>query len=126
MTCSKPTTLWFGKYKGVQIEKMPISYLAWVWGSFTRERRTVEPDLRRRGCNDADFVRIASRFPCLGAHPRKMVAPEPPPKRRSTKRRRRAERRRQRHIAVVAKVKEGFRITGESFDPSACDGSCPF
>lgn len=123
MTVAQPTTLWFGKYKGVPIEKIPISYLAWVWGSFTGQRQNVEPDLRRRGCSDADFVRIASRF---GAHPRKMVAPEPPPKRRNTKRRRQKERRRQRHIAVVARVKEGVRITGENFDPSACDGSCPF
>ena len=46
-------------------------------------------------------------------------------KKRKQKKQRR-ERRRQKQIAKVARLKEGVKIVGENFDPSASNGSCPF
>lgn len=39
---------------------------------------------------------------------------------------RRKERRHQEQIARVAQMRQGIWIVGENFDPSACDGTCPF
>lgn len=230
---NKHKCLYFGQYRGVPLNKVPVEYLAYVYGSYKEPRKVVEPELRRRGAVDNDLTLIRKRFPFLGKRPEKQTArkwqptassrqrptkpalrrrsgasplstspnrtPAPPSTDRDlpsirtstlklmygesngsdraveeelrnrglntrelteiershhqrkwreqatkahkvARRRqksihiaknirhgqRRKERRRQEQIARVARLKEGVVITGENFDPSASDGSCPF
>lgn len=233
---NKHKCLFFGEYKGVPLNKVPLPYLARIYASFEAPRKVVESELRRRGAVDNDLTLMRKRYPFLGKRPEKQTAkkwpPAPPavssgqrPAKRASRRRsgaspssdspnrtpapprtdrdlpsirtstlkrmygesngsdkaveeelrtrgyntreltdlershserkwreqsknahklarkrkkgvrnasnrrhsqRRKERRRQEQIALVARLKEGVVITGENFDPSACDGSCPF
>jgi hypothetical protein len=228
---SKQKCLFFGEYKGVPLNKVPLGYLARTYASFEEPRKVIEPELRRRGASDNDLELIRKRYPFLGKRPEKQTAKKWPPavssgqrparrasrrpsgassssphlghppalpdrdlpsirtsklkrmycesngsdkaveeelrnrglnsreltdlershseqkwreqskkahkvarKRKRTvriaknirHRQRREERRRQEQIARVARLKKGVVITGENFDPSASDGSCPF
>ena len=231
---NKQKCLHFGQYKGVPLNKVPLGHLAWVYGSFMKPRKVVEPELRRRGMGDHDLPLVRKKFPFIAKSPEKQTAKKCPPtvfsrqrpasppnagrlswaspsaanrshppalpctdrqlpsvrtstlkqiygesngtdkavdeelrnrgfntrelteiqwsynqrrwreqakkahkvarRRRQAvsnaknrrHRKRRKERRRQEQLARVARLKEGVVITGENFDPSASDGSCPF
>lgn len=129
--------LYFGQYNRVPLNKVPLWYLAWVYGSFTQLRKVVEPDLRRRGLGDHDLKLVRKRYPVRGKRPTKQTADKCSPTNQAVSSGRRHKESSSSapsttrptlpaHIARDARLKEGVVITGENFDPSACDGSCPF
>ena len=96
--------------------------------------KAVEEELRTRGYNTRELNEIER------SHSERKWREQSKKARKFTRKRKqsvciasnirhsqpRKERRRQEQIARVARLKEGVVITGENFDPSASDGSCPF
>ena len=96
--------------------------------------KAVEEELRTRGYNTRELNEIER------SHSERKWREQSKKARKFTRKRKqsvciasnirhsqpRKERRRQEQIARVALLKKGVVITGENFDPSASDGSCPF
>ena len=96
--------------------------------------KAVEEELRTRGLNSRELTDLERshserswREQSKQAH--KVARKKKKGVRNASNRRhsqRRKERRRQEQKNRVALLKKGVEITGEKFDPSASDGSCPF
>jgi hypothetical protein len=65
----KPIVLYFGKYKGIPLPKVPLWYLAYVYGSYTKTRKQVEGEMGRRGLGANDFLLVMKRYPVKGKFP---------------------------------------------------------
>lgn len=110
------------------------STLKRMYGESNGSDKAVEEELRTRGYNTRELNEIER------SHSERKWREQSKKARKFTRKRKqsvciasnirhsqpRKERRRQEQIARVARLKEGVVITGENFDPSASDGSCPF
>ncbi|MCE9631925.1 MAG: hypothetical protein K8S94_14575 [Planctomycetia bacterium] len=76
---NKHKCLFFGEYKGVPLNKVPLGYLARTYASFEEPRKVIEPELRRRGAVDNDLTLMRKRYPFLGKRPEKQPAKKWPP-----------------------------------------------
>jgi hypothetical protein len=117
-----------------QLERVSKATLKWMYGESQGKDKEVESELRRRGLSSKQLAEVewnhsqrkwttAARQAARTRTKRTQAINR---KRRRQQRRRRAEARRQKRIAFLASLKQGVVITGKDFDPSACDGSCPF
>jgi hypothetical protein len=116
------------------VTKTSTKALKYRYGQSNGKDRQAEDELRRRGLNSIQLRQVVWDYggEMWGAAKKKANAIVKKRKRKvkqaKNKRhaQRRQERRRQEQIDRVARMKEGIRITGKDFDPSASDGSCPF
>lgn len=76
---NKHKCLFFGEYKGVPLNKVPLPYLARIYASFEEPRKVIEPELRRRGAVDNDLTLMRKRYPFLGKRPEKQTPKKWPP-----------------------------------------------
>lgn len=67
----KPVVLYFGIHNGKPVNQVPLSYLAYVYGSYTKTGKQVEGEMRRRGFKDSDFLLAKKRYPVRGKYPQK-------------------------------------------------------
>lgn len=67
----KKPIMYFGKFKGWLLSKVPDCYIRWVYGSFSNERRRFEKELRSRGYNEEDLARCRRQHPFLAKSPEK-------------------------------------------------------
>ncbi len=63
------TTLWFGIHKGKPIETIPLDYLVWVYGSFSKLRNSLRPVLLDRGVDQDRLDQAMKRGKYLGKWP---------------------------------------------------------
>lgn len=117
-----------------QLERVSKATLKWMYGESQGKDKEVESELRRRGLSSKQLAEVewnhsqrkwttAARQAARTKTKRTQAINR---KRRRQRKRKRAEARRQKRIAFMASLKQGVVITGKDFDPSACDGSCPF
>jgi hypothetical protein len=69
----KPIVLYFGIHQGKPVSQVPLSYLAYVYGSFTKKRKSVEPELRRRGLGEKDLMLVMKKYPVKGKFPQRQA-----------------------------------------------------
>lgn len=118
----------------MDITKMGLRRLRLRYGESNGKDREAEQELQRRGLNSKQLREVVWEYGGIKWGLAKSRANEIAARRkrrvRNQKNRRhrerRMERRRQEQRDVTARVEAGFVVTGERFDPSACDGSCPF
>ncbi len=60
-----------GRFKGSPLTEVPEWYLEWEYGSFTKDRKYIEKELRSRGYEDGDLERCRKQHPVLGKSPKK-------------------------------------------------------
>ena len=67
---AKPaTTLFFGIHKGKPIETIPLDYLVWVYGSFSKIRNSLRPVLLGRGVDQERLDQAVKEAKYLGKRP---------------------------------------------------------
>ena len=69
----KVPVILFGKFNGLPLSKVPEWHLEWTYGSFTKDRKRIELELRSRGYDDADLERCRRQHPVLDKSPKKQV-----------------------------------------------------
>lgn len=138
MTNSQTPTLAFGKYADQPITEVPTHYLKWVRRTSDRPVPAVEDELVRRGQYEVQPLRPLPTYDAKKANRifaearnKQRVAKRAERKRKSKRKRAKRlqqarERWQQEQQAITQRVKAGFTIAGRDFDPSRCDGSCPF
>lgn len=118
----------------MDITRMGLRGLKYRYGQSNGKDREAEDELRRRGLNSIQLRQVVWDYggEMWGEAKRKAnaiaITRKSRVKRAKNRRHtlRRQERRRQEQIERVARMKQGIRITGEHYDPSASDGTCPF
>jgi hypothetical protein len=98
----KHPCLYFGHYEGVPISKVPLRYLAYIYGSFKEPRKVIEPELRRRGCGDKDLALVRKKYPFKGKRPEKQALRKWPPTPPAVTSRKRPAKRASRRQAAAA------------------------
>lgn len=69
----KTRVIYFGRYKGSPMAKVPADYLAWCFGSFSGTRREIGAELRSRGFVNEDLERIKNLYPFRSKYPQKQA-----------------------------------------------------
>lgn len=139
MSTQPPPHLTFGKYAFKPITKVPTPYLKWFRENVEGSDPIVEDEWQKR---EQYVVRLLRPLPppydekrCrrIFAEARQRQRQAERAERKRKRRRRKKERQqeardnwRQNQIAITERVKAGFVVVGADFDPSRCDGSCPF
>ena len=116
------------------VRKVSTKWLKYRYGKANGLDREAEDELRRRGINSKELGKILwhhaqKEWQKQAKKGREIRRRKKRSARRAKTRQKRAQRRerhRQEQIDRVARLKQGVVIVGEHFDPSACDGSCPF
>ena len=57
------------------IEQAPVGFLRWAYGSFSKPRRIIEPELRRRGLKTMDVRALKTHYEFLGEAPSRNYKP---------------------------------------------------
>lgn len=131
--------LGFGQYKGRLITDVPTSYLNWIRRTSDVSIPALDDELASRGEHEPRLLRPLPKpydekeSRRIFADARRAVSERKRLDNKKKNRRKRKERRlktqekcRQDQRAVVGRVKAGFTLVGQDFDPGRCDGSCPF
>jgi hypothetical protein len=63
------TKLWFGIHKGKPVETIPLDYLLWVYGAFSKLRNSLRPVLLDRGVEQQRLDQIVKQAKYLGKRP---------------------------------------------------------
>jgi hypothetical protein len=120
------------------VQKTPTRELKRIHGESQGRNQPVEEELRRRGFNSKMLAEIeweyGQRQWCKAAKKASEVSRQRKRRvksarfgrKRAGRREQTRERLRQKQKASADRVRQGFVIVGENYDPAAADGLCPF
>ena len=120
------------------VEKTPTRELKRIHGACKGGNLEVEEELRRRGFNSKmlaetqwewgqrQWCKAAKRASEVSRQRKRRVKSARFGRKRAGRREQTRERLRQKQKTSADRVRQGFVIVGENYDPAAADGLCPF